>query len=817
MTDFDLPPHDIEAEEAVLGAAMVDPDQIPALAAVVRPSHFFREKHAWVLEAVEALYQRDGKLGVNAVTIAHELAAHDRLEGIGGQTFLHDVIRRLPTSVGAVFYAEIVRETAARRDIIRAAQQALRAAYGGETNATEILEGAVNDLMRIGRDAPSASRAQTAPEVLYEGGLNDAIMSHLENPRRLLGISTGYKAVDMLLDGLQAGNVYIVAAETSVGKALALDTPIATRSGWSTMGELRRGDVVFGADGKPCNVTATTDVMYDRECFEVEFADGTVIVADAEHQWMTETWGSRMSAYKARTGKNRQRNQQTFAAIRTTREIRDTLLVAAAGRSNHAVAVAGALHLPEIDLPIPPYVLGAWLGDGGSHGSGLTCFDEQIVEEIAKDWPTVRRSRPHQATTTPVPGRFLIKGLKPRLVEMGLILNKHIPPIYLRASERQRLALLQGLMDTDGYVAKTGQSQLALTSRPLALGAFELITGLGLRPRLRTKQVKGRRAESSTCYMINFTTERLVFRLDRKRARLPKGDHPRTRSNYIADVRPVPSVPVRCIEVDSPDHMYLAGPTMIPTHNSLFCHNLLWKLGNAMVRQIIFSSEMTRRSVGKRLAYIEAGVDPQAARNRGYYLPEEKAEVMRAIRWFEELGANVHFHAGSQAFTSMRLEARRVKSKYGLDVLLLDHIDHVAGKGSGSKASDLEELMGDLKGLAEDLQVPIVAVSHLSRDSSVVKRSKASRLKNSSAKEQDADVLIFLQPVEWDHGTNEWIELSHEKALADRVGGGSQYVRLEVFKNREGMTGIVPLRMSWQRGGRYYEVIPKGQQQEAAG
>lgn len=468
MSEFDvLPPHDIEAEESVLGACMVDPDQIPIIAAVVRPSHFFREKHGWILETIEAIYQRDGRQGLNVVTISHDLARQDRLEGIGGQAFLHDVVRRLSTPIGASFYAEIVRECAARRDIIRAAQSALRAAYAGEKQAPEILEASLGDLMRISRDAPNAQRAQTAPEVLYEGGLNDALMSHLENPRRLLGIPTGYKALDFLLDGLQPGNLYILAAETSVGK-------------------------------------------------------------------------------------------------------------------------------------------------------------------------------------------------------------------------------------------------------------------------------------------------------------------------------------------------------------SLFCHNLLWKLGGANVRQIIFSSEMTRRSVGKRLTYIEAGVDPQAARARGHYLAEERAAVMDAIRWFEELGANLHFHAGSQAFTSMRLEARRVKSKFGLDVLLLDHIDHVAGKGSGSKANDLEDLMGDLKGLAEDLAVPIVAVSHLSRDSSLVKRSKASRLKNSSSKEQDADVLMFLQPVEYDPGTNDWIELSHEKALADRAGGGSQYVRLEVFKNREGMTGLVPLRMSWQRGGRYYEVIPKGQAQEQA-
>ena len=84
-----------------------------------------------------------------------------------------------------------------------------------------------------------------------------------------------------------------------MGKALALDTPLATPDGWTTMGEVREGDHLLDADGKPTLVVAASDVMHDRPCFRVTFDDGTSVVADAEHQWLTHTRASRRSARQA--------------------------------------------------------------------------------------------------------------------------------------------------------------------------------------------------------------------------------------------------------------------------------------------------------------------------------------------------------------------------------------------------------------------------------------------------------------------------------------------------------------------------------------
>ena len=149
------------------------------------------------------------------------------------------------------------------------------------------------------------------------------------------------------------------------------------------MGEVQVGDLLIGADGRPTRVVAATDVMSDRPCYEVEFSDGTVIVADAQHQWLTETRASRRSAHQAATGYNRYKNQRTFAEIRTTEQIAATLRCQTAdGRLNHSVVNTNALELPHQELLLAPYVLGVWLGDGHSAGARFTTADPEILYHI---------------------------------------------------------------------------------------------------------------------------------------------------------------------------------------------------------------------------------------------------------------------------------------------------------------------------------------------------------------------------------------------------------------------------------------------------
>src|SRR5581483_12360689 len=127
------------------------------------------------------------------------------------------------------------------------------------------------------------------------------------------GVPTGFTELDEVTNGLHAGQMIIVAARPGVGKALALGTPLPTPTGWTTMGDVAVGDELLGADGRPTRVVAATEVMLDRPCYEVEFSDGTVIVADGDHQWLTDTHTSRCSAQQAATGYRPHRTVRTGA------------------------------------------------------------------------------------------------------------------------------------------------------------------------------------------------------------------------------------------------------------------------------------------------------------------------------------------------------------------------------------------------------------------------------------------------------------------------------------------------------------------------
>lgn len=367
------------------------------------------------------------------------------------------------------------------------------------------------------------------------------------------------------------------------GKALAVDTPIATPFGWSTMGELTVGAQVIGDDGKPCSVVAVSPIHCEKT-YQVTFSDGSQIVAGGSHKWRTSTLQERTHLLRAtpefraqrRAGrptrskgkrpdvaeKNKYKSEPEALplwGIRTTLEIHKTLKVR--GRINHSVEVAPPLVLPEVDLPIDPYVLGAWLGDGSSAAGAIAGLDEEIFEQVANGGYVVTRHANRYS-------RGII-GLRPQLRVLGVLGNKHIPVCYLRSSAPQRLALLQGVMDTDGSCDLRGQCEITLTRKELAEDVHELILSLGAKCAFREGEAKLNGRYISPRYRLKFIMPAPAFRLPRKLVRQKRAGFRGTHNRrYIVSIELIDSVPLKCIQVDSPSHLYLAGRQMIPTHNS---------------------------------------------------------------------------------------------------------------------------------------------------------------------------------------------------------------------------------------------------------
>ena len=378
----------------------------------------------------------------------------------------------------------------------------------------------------------------------------------------------------------------VVTGHPGHGKAFCVNTAIPTPDGWVTMGNLQVGDKIFDETGEICRVTFATPVMYEHDCFRVVFDDGSEIIADGDHNWFTETEAARQSerAWKRRGSRDFilphgtvQSQNRTLPSVVTTREIAKTLMIN--GKRNHAVRLCDPINLPPKDLPIPPYTLGVWLGDGDSNSAQITksVRDIEVLEHIGADGVPVRKlascSGGGSERWSLTDGRFNRSSLTGKLRSLGLLKNKHIPAIYLRSSIEQRLALLQGLMDTDGHSSNRA-AEFSTIREVLANGVYELVCSLGVRARIDTGRATLYGKDCGPKYRVRFSTSLPVFRLKRK---ADANSHivGRRKYRYIVSCDPSPSVPVRCIQVDSPSHLFLCGKSFIPTHNTALW-NQIW-------------------------------------------------------------------------------------------------------------------------------------------------------------------------------------------------------------------------------------------------
>ena len=316
------PPQDLAAEQSVLGGMLLSKDAIADVLERLRPGDFYRPAHQNVYDAILDLYGRGEP--ADAVTVAAELDRRGLLRRVGGAPYVHTLISTVPTAANAGYYAGIVAEKALLRRLVEAGTRVVQYGYAGAEGAD------VNEIVdRAQAEIYDVTERRTAEDFLPLEDLLQPTMDEIDaiasNGGISKGVPTGFTELDELTNGLHPGQMIVVAARPGMGKALGLDTPLPTPTGWTTMGEVKVGDYLIDADGRPTRVVAATDVMVGRPCYEVEFSDGTVLIADAEHQWLTDTRASRKSAQAAAVGYNRYKNQQTFAAVRTTREIAETL------------------------------------------------------------------------------------------------------------------------------------------------------------------------------------------------------------------------------------------------------------------------------------------------------------------------------------------------------------------------------------------------------------------------------------------------------------------------------------------------------------
>jgi replicative DNA helicase len=661
-----IPPHDLTAEESLLGAMMLEPEAIAAAASVLRAEDFYKPAHTHIFDAIHALYASGQP--VDPVTVADELRRNGLLETVGGHQVLVDIMASTPATTNAGGYARIVEEHALLRRLIGVAGEVAEIGYSMPDDVDKALDRAESMVYEVNqrRVVDSTSKIE---DLL---GLNlDRLEQLYSRGDAITGIPTGYLDLDDLLSGLQPSNLVVVGARPSMGKALALDTPLPTPTGWTTMGDVRVGDQVFDDQGQVCTVTYVSPIQLQRRCYEVEFDDGSVLVADADHQWaVTDAGGSY------------EHLQPPEPRVVTTQQMRDEGVRRRDGGASWHVPVAQPLDLPEADLPTDPYVLGGRLADTGHPDHGL------------------------------------------------------IPGLYMRAAVKQRLALVDGVLETHpGARHGNGTVELCLADLGLLRQVRELLCSLGYAPEPIRPTAEERSPESRAAgWRLSWTGYDEVMPLA-------------SSARAVRAIRPVASVPVRCITVDSPSRMYLAGETMVPTHNTSFglgmaAHAALY--ANQPV--LVFSLEMGSLELSQRLLCGEARIDSARVRN-GRLNEDDWSRISQAIGRLASAPIWIDDNPNLTVM-EIRAKARRLKSQVGgLGMVVVDYLQLMTGRSKAeNRQVEVSEISRGLKILARELECPVVALSQLSRQLELRadKRPMLADLRESGSIEQDSDVVIFI-------------------------------------------------------------------------
>ena len=556
------PPQDMAAEQSVLGSMMITKDAIADVAEVLRGADFYRPSHELIHDAIIDLYGKGEP--ADPVTVAAELQRRGELQRIGGAPYLHTLSANVPIAANAGYYAEIVREKAILRRLVDAGTKIVQLSYAGEGQVDDVVDQAEAEVYKV-------TDRRTAEDYAPLSDIMDGVLDEIEaignREAGLYGVPTGFADLDDLTNGLHAGQMVIVAARPAMGKALALETPLPTPDGWTTMGAVQVGDTLLDGDGKETWVVAATEVMVDRPCYELRFSDGSGIVADAEHQWVT--------------------------------------------------------------APL--------LGSA--------------------QWGATSRGR--RAVRRPAGKR----------------------------------ALRPDWQQVDGAILPLGTR----TTRDLAATVGQLHT-------------------------------------------IPMPDGGMVK---IESVRQVPSVPVRCVQVDNDAHLYLAGPTGIPTHNSTLALDLCRAASiHNNLASVFFSLEMTRSEITMRLLSAEAKVPLNHIRN-GQMGDDDWAKLARKMG---EVSSAPMFIDDSPNMTMMeiRSKARRLKQRHDLRLIIIDYMQLMtSGKKVESRQLEVSEFSRQIKLLAKELEVPIIALSQLNRgpEQRSDKRPMLSDLRESGCVTADTRVM----------------------------------------------------------------------------
>lgn len=390
-----------------------------------------------------------------------------------------------------------------------------------------------------------------------------------------------------MLDGTDRFQRALFLISRKNGKALALNTRVPTPTGDKTIGEITAGDFVYNELGQPTKVLATSEIFKNHTCYEIEFEDGEKIIADEGHKWTVQTKSCRkIKKYIPKSERVRTNKVDEFGCLTLTTAdlLGDYKRKRKDGKGTeykYRVPIPKAIYHEEVDLPLNPYILGLWLGDGDKNDNRISVAksDLEQLNKILDELNCEHSYKQYDGKYEVRLGTKFYHGntVRDALKKLNVYKNKHIPEVYFNASIEQRMELLRGLIDTDGTCTKSGECEFVQKNKTVAEGISRLLTSLGIKHSIKEKTAFCNGKNCGIVYSVIFYTDKnnSCFKFERKHIRLKDKLADRMNMKSIVSIKQVESVPTKCLCVDNPRGLFLCGEKNTVTHNSELCSGLI--------------------------------------------------------------------------------------------------------------------------------------------------------------------------------------------------------------------------------------------------
>lgn len=771
-----VPPHSIQAEQSVLGGLMLDNQTWDSVADKVIETDFYRRDHQLIFRSIAQLAEKQDPFDV--VTLSEVLESTGELKDVGGLAYLGMLAKDTPSAANIVAYANIVRDRSVLRQLIHIGTEISDSAFSTEGRETaDLLENAERKVFEIAEQRQRGQGGFSSIKSLLAKAV-DKIEMLYEQDGDITGASTGFTDLDEKTSGLQPADLIIVAGRPSMGKCFGKGTRILLFSGeLKAVEDIQVGDVLMGDDSAPRRVLSLARGREDM--YWVRQKKGMDYRVNASH----------ILSLKRSRNEGKHKNGDVLNL-----PLSEYLAASAKFRSNYK-GYKVEVDFAERKLPLCPYFLGLWLGDGISAAVDIATTDTEVVtylrdyakhlnlnltEKSHKDKQGRSKCPLYSISSQQRGNHQHTFSLQKVMRELGLLNNKHIPDLFLHNSRANRLQLLAGLIDSDGhYAGRYKVYEITQKSAELAQQIKFLCDSLGFRTSLIEKQASIKKiGYSTTVYRVRFSgnLDQIPVKVFRKKA-APWTSNRTWQQTGI------------CIEYDKVDDFYgfvcdgnrlFVLEDMTVVHNTTIAMNMAENVAlKSGMPVAVFSMEMPGEALAMRMMSSLGRIDQHKVRT-GKLDDDDWPRLTSAINLLAETKLFID-DTPALTPTEVRSRARRLTREHGqLGLIVLDYLQLMQSPSSGeNRVQQISDISRGLKALAKEMNVPVIALSQLNRnlEQRPNKRPVMSDLRESGAIEQDADLIIFV------YRDEVYNEDSPDKGIAEVIIG----------KQRNGPLGTVRL------------------------